>query len=207
MNLHQVRNDIVAASLTLLMFGANVQSEDQVAIQTTKNDIETAARANHGTIIYSRAADTNEWNEAAIKAVQAKVRDPGKINGEVPAGKWGHSTTELLSERVDENGVAYRVFLTKRPAGYRTPIHVHPYGGMDCVVGGEVLYMYEGMENKTIKPTGCMPLIPYRKMSAMAVTDMEIITYFTLPKDAPEWIVVQPDAITGDQDRWEDAIH
>ncbi|MFZ8886224.1 MAG: hypothetical protein ACO200_05035 [Steroidobacteraceae bacterium] len=196
MTKYQTRGGLaVAAAITILMLGSVGEAADE------------AARGSHGAIINSQAADAVEWSAEAVAAVQATVQNPDKINGKVPAGKWGNTTTVFLSERVDENNVAYRVYLTTRPAGHRSPVHVHPYAGMDCVIGGEVLYMYEGQTDTTITLVGCIPLIPYTKMSALAVTDMKIVTYFTLPKGAPEWIVVEPDAIAGDQDRWQHATH
>ncbi|MBM3689811.1 MAG: cupin domain-containing protein [Actinobacteria bacterium] len=115
------------------------------------------------------------------------------INGEIPPNKPTPLTESTVVVDVVEAGQRHVVFRDERPAGTRSPIHLHPYGGVTCMVSGEMTLYLEGSEPQRAGPGQCYSMPPGRPMTGVNTGDGVAILFdiFTVPEGEAVWKVVE----------------
>jgi len=115
------------------------------------------------------------------------------LNGTVPPGRvalWPAST-ELLS--FDRGGQQARVFRGVRPAGTRSPIHVHGAGGWTCVMEDRAVLYLDGSKPIPTEKGGCVNMPPLRPMSGYnpGPGPSVLIDSFVTPPGADVWRIIE----------------
>ena len=115
------------------------------------------------------------------------------VNGSVPPGEPTKVTSSETVLDITEDGTRHLVFRDVRPVGTRSPIHEHPYGGMTCMVAGEMTLYLEGSEPQTAGPGQCYWMPPGLPMSGVNSGTGDAILYdmFNVPAGQPVWQVVE----------------
>ena len=115
------------------------------------------------------------------------------INGEIPPNKPTALTESTIVVDVVEDGQRRVVFRDERPAGTRSPIHEHPYGGVTCMVSGEMTLYLEGSEPQTAGPGQCYSMPPGTPMTGVNTGDGVAVLFdiFTVPEGEAVWKVVE----------------
>ena len=115
------------------------------------------------------------------------------INGEIPPNKPTPLTKSTVVVDVVEDGQRRVVFRDERPAGTRSPIHVHPYGGVTCMVSGEMTLYLEGSAPQTVGPGQCYSMPPGTPMTGVNTGDGVAVLFdiFTVPEGEAVWTVVE----------------
>ena len=115
------------------------------------------------------------------------------INGEIPPNKPTALTESTIVVDVVEDGQRRVVFRDERPAGTRSPIHEHPYGGVTCMVSGEMTLYLEGSEPQKVGPGQCYAMPPGRPMTGVNTGDGVAVLFdiFTVPEGEAVWKVVE----------------
>ena len=115
------------------------------------------------------------------------------INGEIPPNKPTALTKSTVLVDVVEDGQRHVVFRDERPAGTRSPIHEHPYGGVTCMVSGEMTLYLEGSEPQTAGPGQCYSMPPATPMTGVNTGDDVAVLFdiFTVPEGEAVWKVVE----------------
>lgn len=115
------------------------------------------------------------------------------INGEIPPNEPTRVTESTTLVDVVEDGQRHLVFRDERPAGTRSPIHEHPYGGVTCMESGEMTLYLEGSEPQTAGPGECYWMPPGKPMTGVNTGDGEAVLFdiFTVPEGEAVWKVVE----------------
>lgn len=115
------------------------------------------------------------------------------INGEIPPNKPTALTKSAVLVDVIEDGERHVVFRDERPAGTRSPIHEHPYGGVTCVVSGEMTLYLEGADPQTAGPGQCYSMPSGTPMTGVNTGDNVAVLFdiFTVPGGEAVWKVVE----------------
>jgi Cupin domain len=123
------------------------------------------------------------------------TREVSTINGSVPPTpvQSMHDVTVML-DTIDAEG--RRLVTTRgiRPGGTRAPIHVHRYGGLTCVIEGEITDFVEGHEPMVFPAGTCYYMPPDTPMTAVSLgtVDAVLIDTFNLPPGEPTITVIEP---------------
>jgi len=137
--------------------------------------------------------------------------DPGKVNGQVPAGVVIPSTVttqfygmsgvytggQVRPGGVGTSAMVWGSYQNSRPPGYRVPIHVHPLGGLQCVNEGPLTLMVEGKPDVTYTAGECVNMPAFTKMTQRVVPGRGgylVTDTFNSHSCMPTWIVVEPAA-------------
>ena len=86
------------------------------------------------------------------------------------------SVTPLLNRIVD-GPTETSVFLVRRKAHTRTPIHTHDSGGITCLVEGEMTLYIENHESKRVQVPGCFYMPSGKRMIGYNSGDSTAILY------------------------------
>jgi quercetin dioxygenase-like cupin family protein len=86
------------------------------------------------------------------------------------------SVTPLLNRIVD-GATETSVFLVRRKAHTRTPIHTHDSGGITCLVEGEMTLYIENHESKRVQAPGCFYMPSGNRMIGYNSGDSTAIFY------------------------------
>ncbi len=115
------------------------------------------------------------------------------VNGEVPPNPVTKVTSSSVILDVTEDGTRHLVMQDVRPAQTRAPIHLHPYGGMTCVVSGEMTLYLEGAEPQVAGPGQCYWMPPGTPMSSVNTGGIEAVLndIFNVPEGEPIWEVIE----------------
>lgn len=123
-----------------------------------------------------RAVSINELNGSPIPGAMARSIDQKRLIT-IPDGTGNHTIIEQ----------------TTRASNTRTPIHIHDFSGITCVIEGEMtLYLEDAHPTRAIAgecyhmPAGLM-MVGFNSGSNNAVMH----DIFTTPIDAPIWRVVE----------------
>lgn len=135
-----------------------------------------------------------------IGTVQASPPAPDSeavttINGSVPPGDLQPlEDVFTMIDTIQVDGNRWVAFQAVRRVGTRTPIHIHEYGGLTCVLSGTMTDFVEGREPMTVPAGDCYYMPPNVPMSAsnLGPEDVRLIDIFDLPPGAPTMTRVEP---------------
>lgn len=115
------------------------------------------------------------------------------VNGEVPPNPVTKVTSSSVILDVTEDGTRHLVMRDVRPADTRSPIHMHPYGGLTCMVSGEMTLYLEGSEPQVAGPGQCYWMPPGKPMSGVNTGGVEAVLtdIFNVPEGESVWEVVE----------------
>jgi quercetin dioxygenase-like cupin family protein len=115
------------------------------------------------------------------------------VNGLAPVGT--PSVLQQSEKEVDEtvNGVRHLVYRDVRAAGTLSPIHVHPSGGITCMISGEMTLFLEGLPPRVARAGDCygMPANTPMYGYASGTEDATFFDSFDLAPGEEEWDVVE----------------
>jgi quercetin dioxygenase-like cupin family protein len=115
------------------------------------------------------------------------------VNGLAPVGT--PSVLQQSVKEVDEtaHGVRHLVYREVRAAGTRSPIHVHPSGGITCIMSGEMTLFLEGLPPRVAQSGDCYWMPPNTPMYGYSSgsTDATFFDSFDLAPGEEEWDVVE----------------
>lgn len=116
-----------------------------------------------------------------------------RINGEVPPNRPTRATKSTTLIDVILDGRRRLVFRDERQKGTRSPIHEHPYGGLTCMIQGEMTLYLEGSKPQTAVPGGCYWMPPGKPMSGVNSGDETavLLDIFDVPVGKAVWRVVE----------------
>lgn len=143
-------------------------------------------------------ASSSHSSMTAQEHVQHSEDAVTTINGEVPPNNPTRVTGSKTVLDIVQDGQRHLVFRDERPAGTRSPIHEHPYGGTTCMASGEMTLYLEGSEPQVAGPGECYWMPPGLPMTGVNTGDGVAVLYdmFTVPDGQAVWIVVE----AGEQD-------
>lgn len=123
----------------------------------------------------------------------ATIAGVSKINGKVPPGRSTAPNEVRLIRANNRAGSEVQVFRSERLPGTRAAIHTHPYGGVSCVVQGEMTLYMEGGKPLVADKGDCYWMPPGKAMSAASTGTTRSITldYFSTPPGKEVWKVVE----------------
>lgn len=122
-----------------------------------------------------------------------------ELNGSLPPEQIARSLNQVrLLNSSDGKGNQIIVEQTTRAAKTRTPIHMHDFGGVTCVIEGEMTLYLEGAEPKRAQAGECYYMPAGRMMAGVnsGVSPAVMHDTFTLPKDAAAWRIVEQGALS-----------
>lgn len=127
------------------------------------------------------------------------------INGERLDDKWpaSGSTHVADTQKWNLDGIQYNRYQLSRKAGERSPIHYHENAQITCLKQGKVMLFQEGEENQVFEAPDCYLMPPYKKMSALSLTDKIEEELFHVPEGGLDWVVIEPNYYYL-QGQWED---
>ena len=116
-----------------------------------------------------------------------------RINGKVPPSRPTRATKSTTLIDVTLDGRRRLVFKDERQKGTRSPIHEHPYGGLTCMIAGEMTLYLEGSKPQTAVPGGCYWMPPGKPMSGVNSGDETavLLDIFDVPTGKAVWRVVE----------------
>jgi hypothetical protein len=100
------------------------------------------------------------------------------------------SRTALFS-RVPQGNSETTVFLSRRKAGTRTPIHTHYSGGITCLIEGAETLFIENQKPQTVVAPGCIYMPSGVRMMSLMSGEKDTVYYsiFTGEKGFAYWDV------------------
>jgi quercetin dioxygenase-like cupin family protein len=98
-------------------------------------------------------------------------------SGAVPKDPSPALTRIPILNRVPQGDVEVTVFLSRRKAGTRTPIHKHDYGGIDCLIQGEATLYYDNQKPIKYSAPTCVHMPPGVAMMNVASGSVDTIFY------------------------------
>lgn len=132
-------------------------------------------------------------------------------SGAVPKKPSPALTRIPVLNRVKQGDLQVTVFLSRRKAGTRTPIHKHDFGGIDCLIQGEATLYYDNQKPIKYAAPTCVHMPPGVAMMNVASGGEDTVFYdiFFGKKGFDYWEVVEkgvPANIINDFDR-NDHVH
>ena len=96
-------------------------------------------------------------------------------------------------DRVPQGDIEITVFLSRRKAGTRTPIHKHESGGIDCLIQGEATLYYDNQKPIKYSAPTCVHMQPGVSMMNVASGSEDTVFYdiFFGKKRFEYWDVVE----------------
>ena len=139
-------------------------------------------------------------------AVQAQTLEELIASGVIPRTPSPALTRTPLLNRVQQGDQEITVFLSRRKAGTRTPIHAHSNGGIDCLIQGQATLYFDNQPPRVYAAPACVHMPPGMRMVNVASGQQDTIFYdiFFGSKGFSYWDVKEkgvPDAIIHDFDR------
>lgn len=124
-------------------------------------------------------------------AAQAQTLEQLIQAGVIPKTPSMALTRKPLLDRVQQGDLQVSVFLSRRKAGTRTPIHEHPYGGIDCLLEGEATLYFDNQKPRVYRAPMCVHMPPGVRMINVASTQQDTLFYdiFFGPKGFAYWHV------------------
>jgi hypothetical protein len=118
------------------------------------------------------------------------------IRSGVPSTPKSSLSSTLLLDRVPDGEMELSVFLTRRAANTRTPIHKHDSGGVTCVIQGESTLFVEGFEPLKVVAPNCYYMPSGVRMVGYNSGNTDSILYdiFKGKKGFSYWTVVESTA-------------
>ncbi len=118
------------------------------------------------------------------------------VRSGVPSTPKPSLSSTLLLDRVPDGEMEVSVFLTRRAANTRTPIHKHDSGGVTCVIQGESTLFLEGFEPLKIVAPNCYYMPSGIRMVGYNSGNTDSILYdiFKGKKGFSYWTVVESTA-------------
>jgi len=118
------------------------------------------------------------------------------VKSGVPSTPKPSLSSTLLLDRVPDGEMEVSVFLTRRAANTRTPIHKHDSGGVTCVIQGESTLFLEGFEPLKVVAPNCYYMPSGVRMVGYNSGNTDSILYdiFKGKKGFSYWTVVESTA-------------
>ena len=144
-----------------------------------------------------------------LPPIVSSAQSVGSVNGVLPTTQVAQSissTQKMKPQGTD--GVQLAVFETVRAPGTRTPIHLHPSGGVTCVLKGQMTLYLEGAKPQTAQAGECylmpagLPMIGSNEGKTEAV----MLDIFSVTPNVPVWEVVE-DGHEKVQDQFSEYAH
>lgn len=98
-------------------------------------------------------------------------------SGAVPKLPAPALTRIPILNRVPQGDVEVTVFLSRRKAGTRTPIHKHDFGGIDCLIQGEATLYYDNQKPVKYSAPTCVHMPPGVAMMNVASGSEDTVFY------------------------------
>ena len=114
----------------------------------------------------------------------AQVEPVSVINGDAPPGKIARLTnTKSLVDEIRPDGQRILAVRGTRLPGTRTPIHVHDYSGLTCVISGQITDSIEGQQDQVYESGDCyyMPHDTPMAASNRGQNPVILVDVFVLP--------------------------
>jgi len=117
-----------------------------------------------------------------------------EVNGRRLDDTWPATASTPYAETIawELEGISYRKYQITRPAGERSPIHVHENAQLTCLKKGKVMLFIEGQEDQILTAPDCTLMPPFTKMSSLSLEDKVEEEYFRFPQGGLDWIVLEP---------------
>ena len=133
------------------------------------------------------------YSQPVIDRAQAD----NQLNGSTLPGTLARSINQKrLFDKSDENGNQFIIARTTRAAQTRTPIHLHEYGGVTCVIEGEMTLYLEKAEPKRAVAGECYDMPAGLMMAGFNSGSTAAVMHdiFTVPRGSDVWWVVEKNA-------------
>jgi len=153
----------------------------------------------------------NSYWEPFIECVRKAYNessDPDLINGKNIPYKPSEPVTDIEYTNVpignpDQGslpGIGNRRWYfseVSRKAGYRVPIHVHPFAGLSCITtfdGEDTKVILEGQPDLIVPSGSCYSMPPMTKLGPFSAGGYSARDTFVWDTCYPLWVVIEPEA-------------
>jgi hypothetical protein len=178
----------------------NIRAEktyQEVASPTMdKEPLDYNRESNKADVIVDESLMLSASNDEFVRPCCDTLKDSiTTINGQDLPFHPTRSKHEVIAlHTVDKNkGMESFIMKTTRAAGTRSVVHVHEYEGKTCLVEGEMTLYLQNSEptRKTVGECYHMPSELHMSGVNTGSTDAVMFDMFTVPIDAPVWIVLE----------------
>ena len=141
---------------------------------------------------------SHEWTIALTallmlsgSVVQAQTLEQLVQTGAIPRTASTALSRQPLLNRVQQGNLQISIFLSRRKAGTRTPIHEHAFGGIDCLIQGEATLYFDNQKPRVYRAPTCVYMPPGVRMVNVASAQQDTLFYdiFFGPKGFAYWHV------------------
>lgn len=124
-------------------------------------------------------------------AAQALTLEQLIRSGAIPREASPALSRMPVLNRVQQGDLEVTVFLSRRKAGTRTPIHEHSSGGIDCLIQGSATLYFDHQPPRVYAAPMCVHMPPGVRMINVASGSEDTVFYdiFFGPKGFAYWSV------------------